>query len=72
MDSQGCPKDSDSDGVTDCDDDCRYESGPASNDGCPISPWKNILEYWWVIAVLFCVLGAILYLNHRRPPKLKM
>ena len=72
VDSQGCPKDSDSDGVIDCDDDCRYEKGPASNDGCPEDYSTNILEYWWVIAMLFCALGAILYLNHKRPSKLKM
>jgi hypothetical protein len=71
IDSKGCPKDSDSDGVDDCDDDCRYESGPASNDGCPANN-TNILKYWWIIALLFCVLAVLLYLNKKRPPKLKM
>jgi len=34
VDSQGCPKDSDGDGVRDCDDDCPSEYGTADN-GCP-------------------------------------
>jgi hypothetical protein len=35
VDSQGCPKDSDRDGVNECDDDCPTEAGPPANDGCP-------------------------------------
>ena len=72
VDSSGCPKDSDSDGVNDCDDQCIYDKGPASNNGCPDDYSSNILDYWWVIAVLFCVLGVLIYLNRKRPPKLKM
>ncbi len=35
VDSQGCPYDTDGDGVDDCDDRCKYSKGPASNNGCP-------------------------------------
>jgi hypothetical protein len=35
VDHIGCPKDTDNDGVNECDDDCPREKGPASNDGCP-------------------------------------
>jgi len=38
VDSIGCPKDSDGDGINDCDDDCVYDRGPVSNDGCPEEP----------------------------------
>ena len=72
IDSSGCPKDSDSDGVNDCEDDCPYEKGSASNNGCKEDYSTNILRYWWIIIVLFGVLGSIIYLNKRRPPKLKM
>ena len=37
VDSQGCPLDSDSDGVYDCDDSCPSEYGERSNNGCPPS-----------------------------------
>ncbi|MGC1121225.1 MAG: hypothetical protein WBA22_09030 [Candidatus Methanofastidiosia archaeon] len=72
VDSQGCPRDSDSDGVFDCDDRCTYEKGPASNSGCPEDYSTSLLKYWWVIVVLIVALGGIIYLNHKRPPKLKM
>ena len=36
VDSQGCPYDSDGDGVNNCDDHCKYSKGPASNNGCPV------------------------------------
>jgi hypothetical protein len=35
VDSHGCPKDSDTDGVPDCDDACDFSPGPRSNGGCP-------------------------------------
>ncbi|KYK37984.1 MAG: hypothetical protein AYK18_08675 [Theionarchaea archaeon DG-70] len=35
VDSQGCPKDSDSDGVWDCDDWCDFFPGSPNNHGCP-------------------------------------
>jgi hypothetical protein len=69
VDSQGCPRDSDSDGINDCDDDCRYEEGPGSNNGCPEDYSKNILKYWWVIAVLIVALGALSFLSQRRSPQ---
>ena len=72
VDSQGCPKDYDSDGINDCEDQCTYDKGPASNNGCPEDYSSNIFKYWWVIALLICVLGALIYLSKKRPPKLKM
>ncbi|KYK38800.1 MAG: thrombospondin type 3 repeat-containing protein [Theionarchaea archaeon] len=36
VDSRGCPKDTDNDGVNECEDDCPREKGPVANDGCPI------------------------------------
>jgi OOP family OmpA-OmpF porin len=35
VDAQGCPKDSDNDGLNDCDDECPSEYGERRNDGCP-------------------------------------
>lgn len=35
VDANGCPLDSDGDGVIDCEDKCPTEAGPASNNGCP-------------------------------------
>jgi hypothetical protein len=35
VDSRGCPWDSDSDGLTDCEDNCPNQSGPQNNNGCP-------------------------------------
>ena len=35
VDSNGCPRDRDNDGVNDCDDDCPSQKGTAANDGCP-------------------------------------
>jgi len=38
VDSNGCPRDSDGDDLNDCEDNCPYNYGPASNndnDGVP-------------------------------------
>jgi hypothetical protein len=35
VDSQGCPRDSDEDGVPDCDDACDFFPGEPTGDGCP-------------------------------------
>ncbi|MBU7018442.1 MAG: PEGA domain-containing protein [Theionarchaea archaeon] len=35
VDANGCPKDTDNDGLNDCEDDCPRERGIAANDGCP-------------------------------------
>lgn len=35
IDHRGCPKDSDNDGVQDCDDACDFFPGSLDNDGCP-------------------------------------
>lgn len=40
VDANGCPLDSDGDGVIDCEDKCPTEVGPASNNGCP--DWADI------------------------------
>jgi len=37
VDSSGCPKDSDRDGINECRDSCPYEEGSSANDGCPLS-----------------------------------
>jgi hypothetical protein len=37
VDARGCPKDSDNDGVIDCDDRCPGEAGSSSNYGCPVT-----------------------------------
>jgi len=72
IDSSGCPKDSDSDGVNDCEDECLYDQGPASNNGCPVEYSSDILKYWWILPILLIAFGGLVYLNHKRPPKLKM
>ena len=35
VDPNGCPRDTDGDGLNDCEDDCPAERGLAANDGCP-------------------------------------
>ncbi len=40
VDANGCPLDSDGDGVIDCEDKCPTEAGPASNNGCP--DWQDL------------------------------
>ena len=35
VNANGCPKDSDNDGLNDCEDDCPRDRGSAANDGCP-------------------------------------
>jgi hypothetical protein len=41
VDAQGCPKDSDSDGLNDCDDECPAEYGERRNNGCPAEEVKD-------------------------------
>ena len=36
VDADGCPLDSDGDGMDNCKDECRLEYGPRSNNGCPV------------------------------------
>lgn len=40
VDANGCPLDSDGDGVIDCEDKCPNEKGTKENNGCP--DWANI------------------------------
>jgi len=40
VDENGCPLDTDGDGVIDCEDNCPREKGPASNNGCP--DWVDV------------------------------
>ncbi|MBU7045717.1 MAG: thrombospondin type 3 repeat-containing protein [Theionarchaea archaeon] len=35
VNANGCPKDTDNDGLNDCEDDCPRDRGSAANDGCP-------------------------------------
>jgi hypothetical protein len=42
IDQSGCPLDSDGDGLWDCYDQCKYEAGERTNQGCPVEderPW---------------------------------
>jgi outer membrane protein OmpA-like peptidoglycan-associated protein len=41
VDANGCPLDSDGDGVIDCEDKCPSVAGPASNNGCP--EWTELV-----------------------------
>jgi len=41
IDSQGCPKDSDGDGLNDCEDNCPAEFGVRDNSGCPSGDTDN-------------------------------
>lgn len=41
VDANGCPLDSDGDGVIDCQDKCPSVAGPASNNGCP--EWTDLV-----------------------------
>ncbi|MBU6996622.1 MAG: thrombospondin type 3 repeat-containing protein [Theionarchaea archaeon] len=60
VDSMGCPKDSDGDGVNDCLDGCPDRSGPFSNNGCPQGP--QICTGTLLISILVA-LGAVLTLK---------
>jgi hypothetical protein len=52
VDSTGCPRDSDNDGVNDCDDDCLHEPGDPSNRGCPNNSFLlDLSHYWWIIGI---------------------
>ncbi|MBU7045898.1 MAG: thrombospondin type 3 repeat-containing protein [Theionarchaea archaeon] len=41
VDSKGCPKDSDRDGINECDDECPTERGLPDNNGCPAGDKDN-------------------------------
>ena len=41
VDTQGCPKDTDGDGLDDCKDDCPSEYGERQNQGCPSEDADN-------------------------------
>jgi len=66
VDSQGCPKDSDSDGVNDCDDGCPLEYGTADN-GCPVTP-LGVSEFlfFYVFLVLIAVITVLAVLKKRK------
>jgi heat shock protein HslJ len=36
IDEHGCPRDTDGDGLPDCDDDCPGRAGDRANNGCPV------------------------------------
>lgn len=41
VDSKGCPKDQDRDGLNDCEDECPTETGPPDGKGCPAGDKDN-------------------------------
>jgi hypothetical protein len=46
VDSSGCPRDSDGDGLEDCIDDCPLQKGDVINNGCPPSEVSAIIIYF--------------------------
>ena len=63
VDSQGCPQDSDSDGVDDCDDGCPSEYGTSDN-GCPSIPFGVFSDlspffYIFLIVMAFVIIMIV-------------
>lgn len=69
VDLQGCPLDTDSDGVTDCDDNCLYEAGPQKNNGCPSTLSSTVLVV--ITLTVISVPAAVFLFMHTKRQKTK-
>jgi hypothetical protein len=56
--SDGCPLDSDSDGIDDCNDSCPREKGEIGNNGCPSSMLPFLLSSVSLVLILLISLMA--------------
>jgi hypothetical protein len=60
VDSRGCPWDSDSDGLTDCEDNCPNQSGPRNNNGCPEQQQSPQFCLGTVLLVVLLMIGGLI------------